>query len=141
MRNSSVPFLLLVGVILLTTAAAADDVTGKDKILCTTIHVTECFADGECNTGPPEIWNIPRFTRVDLTRKTMQTTQASGENRETEIERIEQEGDDVFIQGAEGGRGYTVALDLDTGTATFAIAMEGSVLAGFSACTPLDAAQ
>lgn len=141
MKRLYLPLLLLVGIVLLAAPSFADDITGKDKILCTTIHVTECFADGVCETGPPEIWNMPRFTRVNLADKTLKTTRASGENRESDIERIEQEGDDIFIQGAEGGKAFTVLIDLDTGTTTVAIALEGSVLAGFGVCTPMDELQ
>jgi len=141
MKNQIPIFLLSLSAVLLAAPASADDVTGKDKILCTTVQITECFADGGCEGGPPENWNIPRFTRIDLEQKTLKTTEASGQDRETPIERIEQEGNDIFIQGAEGGKAFTVLLDLDTGTATLAIALEGSVLAGFGVCTPIDSLQ
>jgi hypothetical protein len=118
--------------------AVADDVTGKDKILCTTLRVKECFADGGCVEGPPETWNIPRFTRIDLDEMTLETTEASGQKRSTPIERIEREGDDIALQGAENGKAFSFLLESDTGTASVAIALEGSVLASFGYCTPID---
>ena len=33
--------------------AFADDVTGADHLLCTTVRATECFADGGCLPGSP----------------------------------------------------------------------------------------
>jgi hypothetical protein len=141
MRTFSALAMLGLGAVLLSAPALADDVTGVKKMICTTIQVTECFADGGCVSGQPENWNIPRFTRVDLTEMTLETTAASGESRTTPIERIEREGDDVFAQGAEGGKGFSFLLDEDTGTTSAAIVLEGSVLATFGVCTPTESSQ
>ena len=137
MNRISALLMLCGGVLLLAAPLPADDVTGANKMICTTIQVTECFADGGCVSGQPENWNIPRFTRVNLDDMTLETTAASGESRTTPIERVEREGDDVFFQGAEGGKGFSFLLDEDTGTTSAAITLEGSVLASFGVCTPI----
>lgn len=131
-------FVLIVVSILVTSPSVAEDVTGKDEILCTTTRVKECFADGGCVEGPPATWNLPRFTRIDLAKKVLETTEASGQNRSTPIEYIERQGDGIALQGAEGGKAFTILLETDTGTASLAIALEGSVLVGFGYCTPLE---
>jgi len=138
MNNSISIYLVAACAILLVAPTFADDVTGKNKMLCSSVRATECFADGECVHGSPETWNLPRFTKVDLEEMTLSTTEASGQNRTTPIERVETEGDDILAQGAEGGRAFSLVLDQDSGTATVAVALEGSVLAIFSVCTPMD---
>jgi hypothetical protein len=138
MRNQLIVGVMSLAAVLVALPAIADDVTGEAQLLCTSVRVKECFADGGCVEGPPETWNIPRFTRIDLAKKTLETTESSGQNRTTPIERIEREGDDIALQGAEDGKAFSFLLEADTGTASVAIALEGSVLAGFGYCTPID---
>lgn len=74
------PSVLLVVMGLVTLApmiALADDLTGTDRILCTSVQVTICQAGGECEIGPPWEWNIPQFVEIDLKAKTLGTTKAS----------------------------------------------------------------
>ena len=138
MKKQVAILLITLSSVLWTGFAHADDLTDKSKILCTIVHITECFADGDCLPGPPENWNVPRFSRVDLDEMTLSTTAASGQSRSTPIERIEREGNNVFFMGAEGGRAFSIVLDQDSGTASVAIALESSVLAAFSVCTPIE---
>jgi hypothetical protein len=138
MRNPTIVYVVALATISVVLPAAADEVTGETEILCSTLRVKECFADGGCVEGPPETWNIPRFTRIDLDEMTLTTTAASGESRSTPIERVEREGDGIALQGAENGKAFSILLEADTGTTSVAIALEGSVLAGFGYCTPLE---
>jgi hypothetical protein len=115
----------------------ADDLTGAQQLLCTSVKAMECYADGGCIDGEPEIWNVPRFVRVDLEQQVLTTTEASGEKRSTPIERIESEGDRIFFQGAEEGRAFSVVLNQTTGMASTGIALDGHVVSVFSYCTPI----
>jgi hypothetical protein len=63
--------------------AWADDVTGAGRILCTTSQATVCYADGDCEIGPPWLWGVPQFVEVDFATKKLSTTKASHEMRET----------------------------------------------------------
>jgi phage terminase large subunit-like protein len=38
-----------------------------------------CTSDGDCAAGNPWNWNIPQFIEVDLVKKQLGTTKASGE--------------------------------------------------------------
>ena len=118
--------------------AFADDVTGADNLLCTTVRATECFADGGCFPGSPKEWSAPRFVKVDFKEKMLRTTAASGEDRTTPMKSIEREGDRIFIQGVQDSRAFSIVLDQDSGTGSTAIVLEGHVLALFSYCTPIE---
>jgi hypothetical protein len=129
-------FLAMV-VLLAATAAAADDLSGADRILCTSVQATRCSAEGDCVTGPPWNWNIPQFIEVDLDEKTLGTTEASGENRVTPIKNIEQVDGRIFLQGAERGRAFSFVIAEDTGRVTVAVATDGLAVTVFGACTPM----
>ena len=124
--------------LLATAPAFADDVTGADHLLCTTVRATECFADGGCFPGNPEEWRSPRFVKLDFKEELLRTTEASGEDRSTPMKNIEREGDRIFIQGVQDSRAFSVVIDQDSGSASTAIVLEGHVLALFSYCTPIE---
>jgi hypothetical protein len=116
---------------------AADDLDGAERLLCTAMVATRCQSDGECTTAPPSTWNIPAFIEVDLERKQLSTTAASGLNRSTAIRHVERDGGMIFVQGVEGGRAFSFAITEATGASTYSVAAEGLTVGGFGACTPL----
>jgi hypothetical protein len=72
-----------------TGALLADDLTDASEILCSVSVATLCDAYGECQIGMPWTWNIPEFIEIDLARKTLATTEASGQGRSTPIRNLE----------------------------------------------------
>ena len=124
-------------VILATGSAAADDLTGVNQILCSAAQATVCGDDGECDTELPWNWNIPQFIVIDLAAKTLATTKASGENRQTPIETMKREEGWIFLQGVENGRAFSFALEEETGLLTVAVARPGLTVSVFGACTPM----
>ena len=130
---------LLVLALLLATASAtawADDLTGADKLLCTAMQATRCSVDDDCWTGPPWSWNIPQFIEIDLKKKQLSTTEASGEARVTPIKNLMREHGVIYIQGIEGGRAFSFVIDEMTGSLSVAVAVKGGTTAVFGACTP-----
>ena len=123
----------------LTPAASADNLSGADRILCASIEATRCDLDG-CVTDDPVLWNIPQFIEIDLNKKTMQTTVASGSNRVTSFPTMLREGGHIYIQGIEGGRAFSLVIHETSGELNAAVAASGTSTAVFAACTPLPAA-
>ena len=127
----------LVGLLGLVSAAAfADDLTGADRILCTSVHATICDSGGECEIGAPWLWNIPQFVVVDLKKETLGTTKASGEDRVTPIKNLQREDGLIFLQGVEAGRAFSFVIEEETGTLSAAVARNGITVSVFGACTP-----
>ena len=120
--------------------AAADSLSGIDQFLCTAVEATVCSVDGDCFNGAPWNWNIPQFIEVDLVRKQLATTKASGEDRVTPIKYLQREGGMIFLQGAERGRAFSFVINEESGLVTVAVAREGITVGVFGACTPLGAA-
>jgi hypothetical protein len=116
---------------------AADSLSGIDQFLCTAVEATVCAVDGECFSGAPWNWNIPQFIEVDLARKQLATTKASGEDRVTPIKYQQREGGIIFLQGVERGRAFSFVITEETGLVTAAVAREGISVGVFGACTPL----
>ena len=107
-----------------------------DRMLCVPGPVSHCVADDGCNSGLPEDENVPEFIEVDLKRKTLAATRASGENRSTPIQSQKREAGFIYLQGVENGRIFGMVISENTGDLTFSIATDGETATMFGNCTP-----
>ena len=137
--NCRVTGLSVSALAIVVSAAAGDDLTGREQILCAAVHVTECQTSGDCRVEPPWNLNIPQFLQLDLKERTMAATAASGENRITPIRSMTREGGEIVLQGFEAGRAFSFVIEETTGMASVAIAREGMTVSVFGACTPMPA--
>ena len=135
--GKSTLFVIGVGLVLVATALPADDLTGSDRFLCSSVEVNICTALGDCASEPPWNLNIPQFIEVDLDKKTLSTTVASGENRSTPIKNLERDGDLIFLQGVEQGRAFSFVIAQEDGLASIAVARDGLSVSVFGSCTPM----
>ena len=114
----------------------ADSLAGEDQILCSLVLTTVCNEDGDCESGPPWIWDVPQFIVYDLDDEEIRTTEASGENRSTPILNIVRGDGEIAVQGYERGRAFSTVMNEDDGHFSAAIALDGLVISAFGACTP-----
>ena len=135
--GKSTLFVIGVGLVLVASALPADDLTGSDRFLCSSVEVNICTALGDCASEPPWNLNIPQFIEVDLDKKTLSTTVASGENRSTPIKNLERDGDLIFLQGVEQGRAFSFVIAQEDGLASIAVARDGLSVSVFGSCTPM----
>ena len=129
---------LIAATLVVSFPAAADDVSGADQLICASTQATVCNNDGECETGSPATWAIPRFVEIDLAAKLLRTTKASGQNRATPIETVTRSEGLVILQGSEMGRAFSLVISEQDGTLAAAVARAGVTVSVFGACTPLD---
>ena len=116
--------------------AQAGSLTGKEQFLCTSEEVTRCEAFRGCDSGSPSLWNMPSSVQVDLAKKTLSTPRTSGEHRSSPFTHLARENGRIFIQGMENGRVFSLVIAEDTGLASFALALDGTTISLFGACTP-----
>ena len=126
----------LVLALLFALPVAGDVLKDADRMLCVPGPVFHCVADGGCNSGAPEDENIPDFIEVDLKRKTLAATRASGEDRSTPIKSQAREAGYIYLQGVENGRSFNMVISESTGDLTFTVAADGETATMFGDCTP-----
>jgi hypothetical protein len=137
MRKRVMAIALAVAAAGLPASAAADDLTGQDRILCTAVEVTRCMESGTCTSELPWNLNIPQFIEIDLKAKTFSTTKASGENRATAIRNLLREEGLLVLQGFEAGRAFSFVIHEESGMVSVAVARDGLTVSIFGACTPM----
>ena len=134
MKNRSYCMLLA---FLLGPGASADDIRGAGHLLCSTLQASICLPDNGCTTVPPAELNIPRFIEVDVKARTLSTTAASGENRQTRVTSVERPDGQLVLQGYDNGRAFSLLIPELSGMATFASVGEERSVVVFAACTPI----
>ena len=130
-------FALLV--LLPASSLLADDVTGANRLLCTSVQATSCSDDGDCETDVPWAFNIPQFVEIDLAGRRLSTTKASEENRESPILNLTRADGLLVIQGLEQGRAFNFVINEATGRLSVTVARDGITVSVFGACTPIAA--
>ena len=83
------------------SGAWAEDLTSAEKILCTSVEATVCYADGDCEFGPPWNWGVPQFIEIDFQTKQLSTTKASHERRASPFKNEQRSEGLIFLQGVE----------------------------------------
>lgn len=122
--------------LLFALPVAGDILKDADRMLCVPGPVAHCVADGGCNSELPEDENVPEFIEVDLKRKTLATTRASGEERSTPIQNQSRDAGYIYLQGVENGRTFSMVISENTGNLTFVVATDGETASMFGECTP-----
>lgn len=127
---------LLIGFSTLFAAglAIADNVSDSDKLICSASRVTLCFESGDCMDVNAWELDMPQFVLIDLKKKTVSTTKASGEDRSSTVQTSRDE-TELFLQGVENGRAFSFVIDQATGLLSAAISSDGATISVFGACT------
>ena len=126
----------LVFALLFASAVAGDMLKDADRVLCVPGPVFHCVADRDCKSELPEDENVPEFIEVDLKKKTLATTRASGEDRSTPIQSQSRTAGYIYLQGVENGRSFSMVISENTGDLTFVVAADGETATMFGGCTP-----
>ena len=122
--------------LMFTSTVTGDVLKDADRMLCVPGTVFHCVADRDCKSELPEDEYIPEFIEVDLKRKTLATTKASGEDRSTPIQSKTREAGYIYLQGVENGRSFSMVISENTGDLTFVVAADGETATMFGDCTP-----
>ena len=117
------------------TTAVAENVAGEDQLLCAPGYVTHCSSGGDCETVPSENYGIPSFLRIDLDGEVIRTTGADDEQGETPIQHVTRANGEVYLQGIENARMFSVLIDEASGNGALAIIADGETATAFLACT------
>jgi hypothetical protein len=110
-------------------AAAAFD--GSAPMFCAVMTVMECDPKGECSRRLAEDVNLPTFVRVDVSGRAL----ASPDGKRTaEVKSVTRLDGSLILQGAQNGRGWTVAIVEETGKLSAAVADGEDAFVVYGAC-------
>ncbi len=116
-------------------AAVAADFDGSKTLLCAPGEAVDCLPRGDCQQRSPDELGIPRFIAVDFRAKRLSGETVDGE-KHTAIQNVRSVDGKQILQGAEGGRGWSIVIDEQTGDMSAAVAEQSAGFLLFGACTP-----
>jgi len=120
---------------LVLAPAMADDVSGSERLLCSSSQAMICFETGECFNAQPWELDVPQFVLVDLGKNVLSTTGSAEKRRSTPIATVTREEGTVFMQGIERRRAFSIVIEESLGTFNAAVARDGVTVSVFGACT------
>ena len=123
---------------LVLAPAMADDVSGSERLLCSSSQAMICFETGECFNAQPWELDVPPFVLVDLGKNVLSTTGSAEKRRSTPIATVTREEGTVFLQGIERRRAFSIVIEESLGTFNAAVARDGVTVSVFGACTDAD---
>lgn len=129
---------LFVSVVMFAYSGAilGDDITGEEKFICASANVIVCLADGSCTSALPWEIGVPQFIKIDTKKRSLSTTEASGENRATVVDAVKRIDGRIYLQGVDRGRAYSFVIDEESGLLTAAVAHDDLTVTVFGSCTP-----
>jgi hypothetical protein len=126
-----------IGLALLLTAlpapVAAAPFDGSVPLICAAIDVQECSAGGDCQRRTAEGVNLPRFIKLDFTKKTMSATGA--DQRTAPITTFDRANGRIIMHGGQEGRAWSLVIAGDTGQMSAGVVDDNFAFLVFGACT------
>ncbi len=112
-------------------AAAAGKYDGSAPLVCVPTIVSECRLEGDCKRVTPDSVNLPHFFKVDVKALKVHSEETG---RASPFKTVEHLDGSMILQGAQGGRGWTMTIAEETGRMSAAISSgaEGWII--FGAC-------
>lgn len=113
----------------------ADNLEGVNEIICAAAQVQICIENDTCYAATPFELDVPNFVVIDISKKTVSTTEASNLNRSTKFSSVIKDDELIYLQGIEGGRAFSFVIDEVSGRMSVAVSRDGLSVSVFGACT------
>jgi hypothetical protein len=127
---ASGPRLALVGC-LAAGAANAADFDGSRPLVCAASEVHDCIGGRTCTIDKPGNVGAPSSLRVDVGNKVITRRETT-----SPISSIDKTEDQLVLQGAENGFGWTLVLDQADGAMSATLVDANGAYVLFGSCTP-----
>jgi hypothetical protein len=136
MRNPvPMPALLLGLGLMLNPLAASAAFDGKTNLVCASMDVAACVAGPTCLQGSAKSFDLPVFMFFDYKGKVVRTVDSAGDKAVSPIQNRETTKSQIILQGVENHRGWTAAIDRQSGDMAISVTGGDGSFTIFGACT------
>ena len=109
---------------------------GSQPMICATLEVLECEPGMKCDEETVDNVDAPQFLQISVSDKTVVGTRPSGAPVNAKIELVRHAEQQLFLQGVEKTRGWSMAINEAKGNMSLAVHDDASSYVIFGACTP-----
>jgi hypothetical protein len=129
-------------VIALTTTSLSGIVSagafdGTTNLVCSAIDVVGCTDGPYCLEGQARAFDLPQFMVIDFENNMIRATDESGYQETSPIRSSDQTEKQMILQGVENHRGWTAAVDRQSGDLVVTSAGPRVNFIIYGACTTL----
>ena len=117
-RLSVLALRLVMTTALVSGGASAAGFDGRANLVCAAIDVVGCENGPGCLEGQARDFELPQFMFVDFQQKLVHATDESGKKKVSPIKNLDQTEKQIILQGVENHRGWSAAIDRQTGRMT-----------------------
>ena len=107
--------LALVLGLLTSTLASAAGFDGRTNLVCAVMDVVACTEGPTCLQGSAQTFDLPVFLTVDFKGKVVRGTEDDGGKVVSQIKNSEKTESQIILQGVEDHRGWSMAIDRQSG--------------------------
>ena len=120
----------------LSPGGFAATLDGSQPIICATFEMLECEPGLRCEQQTADNLDAPQFLQISVQDKTIAGTRPSGASINAKIEFVRHTEGQMFLQGIDKTRGWSMAINEAKGNMSLAIHDDASSYVIFGACTP-----
>jgi hypothetical protein len=120
----------------LSPGGFAATLDGSQPIICATFEMLECEPGLRCEQQTADNLDAPQFLQISVQDKTIAGTRPSGASINAKIEIVRHTEGQMFLQGIDKTRGWSMAINEAKGNMSLAIHDDASSYVIFGACTP-----
>ena len=133
--NKFAGIILLTLIVMTPHQVKAAVYDGSAPLICAVIETFECTLKSDCTESTAEEMNIPQFFKLDFKNNMIRNPEEKNEKKETAIRNVEHDKGSLILQGMENGRGWSIAIDENTGKMSASISENTGGFVIFGACT------
>ena len=122
--------------LLLSSGGFAATFDGSQPIICAMLELLECEPGMRCEEETVDNLDAPQFLQISVQDKAIAGTRPSGASINAKVELVRHAEGQMFLQGIEKTRGWSIAINEEKGNMTLAIHDDASSYIIFGACTP-----
>jgi hypothetical protein len=112
--------------------AVAQEIDGKQPLVCSLSEVSECDPSASCEDATPAAVELPPDIHIDFETNTLVTRDGT---RTSPIETVRVLDEVVLLQGVQGSRGWLVVLEKSTGHLSATVLDHGGAFVLAGGCT------
>ena len=127
----------VVALVLVPGLAWAEALDGSKPLICASVDGHSCAPGEDCAAASTEALNIPQFLRINFAEKAVTAERPDGEERTSEIQRMEELENELILQGNQGGLGWSLTITRATGKMSLSAVGDQVAFVVFGACTRL----
>lgn len=117
--------------------AWAEAFDGSKPLICASVDSLSCSPGEDCVAATTEALNIPQFLRIDFADKEVTAERPDGDQRTSEIQKLEELENELILQGSQGGLGWSMTITRATGKMSLSAVGDQVAFVVFGACTRL----